>query len=128
MAKLNISGLYDAAEKARLKSLQTAKNQSRSRLESTLSSIQSNYADQVSQAQVNARISALGNEEKLTAAGLSFGATSAAPTTGYTETARGRSNTALQSALSGLARQKATDQTQARLQSSEEIAQSQQKT
>ena len=72
---INISELYDAAEKRRLEALQTAQKENSRQLEETLSGIQRQYRSDVTDAQTSARISALGLEEKLAAQGLSGGST-----------------------------------------------------
>ena len=85
---INISELYDAAEKQRLEALQTAQKENSRQLEETLSGIQRQYRSDVTDAQTSARISALGLEEKLAAQGLSGGSTYGRATSGYTESAR----------------------------------------
>lgn len=85
---INISELYDAAEKQRLEALQTAQKENSRQLEETLSGIQRQYRSDVTDAQTSARISALGLEEKLAAQGLSGGSIYGRATSGYTESAR----------------------------------------
>ena len=70
---LDIDGLYRAAEDGRRSAFETAQADSQRRLRATLSQIQSTYRDSVTQAQTAARISALGQEEKLAAVGLNSG-------------------------------------------------------
>ena len=60
---INISELYDAAEKRRLEALQTAQKENSRQLEETLSGIQRQYRSDVTDAQTSARISALGLED-----------------------------------------------------------------
>lgn len=100
---LSVTGLYDAAAKARLKAFETAKQNIQKQLESQYSDIDRAYRQGMTQADVNARRSALGNEEKLAALGLSMGGAYGAPTSGYTETSRVAVDNAYRSDLNGLA-------------------------
>lgn len=83
-----VSSLYDAAEKARLQRFETARTRIRQQLSSNLSSIDSDYAAAVRQADISARQSALRNEEKLALLGLNMGAKTGAATSGAAETSR----------------------------------------
>lgn len=83
-----VSSLYDAAEKARLQRFEAARTRIRQQLSSNLSSIDSDYAAAVRQADISARQSALRNEEKLALLGLNMGAKTGAATSGATETSR----------------------------------------
>ena len=67
-----VSSLYDAAEKARLQRFEAARTRIRQQLSSNLSSIDSDYAAAVRQADISARQSALRNEEKLALLGLNM--------------------------------------------------------
>lgn len=100
---LSVTGLYDAAAKARLQAFETAKQNIQKQLESQYSDIDRAYRQGMTQADVNARRSALGNEEKLAALGLSMGGAYGAPTSGYTETSRVAVDNAYRSDLNGLA-------------------------
>lgn len=100
---LSVTGLYDAAAKARLQAFETAKQNIQKQLESQYSDIDREYRQGMTQADVNARRSALGNEEKLAALGLSMGGAYGAPTSGYTETSRVAVDNAYRSDLNGLA-------------------------
>ena len=100
---LSVTGLYDAAAKARLQAFETAKQNIQKQLESQYSDIDREYRQGMKQADVNARRSALGNEEKLAALGLSMGGAYGAPTSGYTETSRVAVDNAYRSDLNGLA-------------------------
>ena len=83
-----VSSLYDAAEKARLQRFEAARTRIRQQLSSNLSSIDSDYAAAVRQANISARQSALRNEEKLALLGLNMGAKTGAATSGAAETSR----------------------------------------
>ncbi len=83
-----VSSLYDAAEKARLQRFEAARTRIRQQLSSNLSSIDSDYAAAVRQANISARQSALRNEEKLALLGLNMGAKTGAATSGVAETSR----------------------------------------
>ena len=83
-----VSSLYDAAEKARLQRFEAARTRIRQQLSSNLSSIDSDYAAAVRQADISARQSALRNEEKLALLGLNMGAKTGAATSGTAETSR----------------------------------------
>lgn len=100
---LSVTGLYDAAAKARLQAFETAKQNIQKQLESQYSDIDRAYRQGMTQADVNARRSALGNEEKLAALGLSMGGAYSTPTSGYTETSRVAVDNAYRSDLNGLA-------------------------
>lgn len=83
-----VSSLYDAAEKARLQRFEAARTRISQQLSSNLSSIDSDYAAAVRQADISARQSALRNEEKLALLGLNMGAKTGAATSGAAETSR----------------------------------------
>lgn len=100
---LSVAGLYDAAAKARLQAFETAKENIRQQLNAQYSEIDRSYRQGMTQAGVNARRSALGNEEKLAALGLSMGGAYSAPTSGYTETSRVAVDNAYRGDLNGLA-------------------------
>lgn len=100
---LSVTGLYDAAAKARLEAFETARAAIAARLEGQYDDIERSYRAGMTQADVNAKRSALGNEEKLAALGLSAGSAYAAPTSGYTETSRVAVDNAYRSDLNSLA-------------------------
>lgn len=124
--ELNISDLYRAIEDSRLNAFESAKVQSLDRLQSNLNAIGSSYRQSVTGAQNTARISALGQEEKLAAGGLSGGSAYASPTSGYTETARVTADNNLRSNLSSLSAARLQQEQAARSDSSAEIAQAEQ--
>ena len=126
MAQLNIDELYRAAEQNRLKAFETAQQDSLNRLQTSLQDIGTSYRGHVTQAQTAARISALGQEEKLAAAGLSSGNAYGAATSGYTETARVRMDNQLRGNLNTLSAARMKQEQQARTASSAEIAQARQ--
>ena len=111
---LDIDGLYRAAEDGRRSAFETAQADSQRRLRATLSQIQSTYRDSVTQAQTAARISALGQEEKLAAAGLNSGGAYAAPTSGYTESSRIARDNTLRSNLNTLSARRLKQEQEAR--------------
>ena len=123
---LDIDGLYRAAEDGRRSAFETAQADSQRRLRATLSQIQSTYRDSVTQAQTAARISALGQEEKLAAVGLNSGGAYAAPTSGYTESSRIARDNTLRSNLNTLSARRLKQEQEARSTSSSEIAQASQ--
>lgn len=123
MATLNIDELYRAAEDSRLNAFQTAQQESLNRMQWNLKDIASSYRSSVTQAQNAARISALGQEEKLAAAGLSGGGMYTSPTTGYTETSRVAADNMLRSNLNKLSVQKLKAEQEARSNSAAEMAQ-----
>ncbi len=126
MAELNIDALYRAAEQNRLSAFESARAASLNRLRSNLTAIESDYRSGVTSAQNAARISALGQEEKLAAAGLSSGSAYAAPTSGYTETSRVAADNNLRSNLNSLATTRMQQEQSARSDSAEEISQAEQ--
>lgn len=75
-----VSSLYDAAENARFKRFETARSRIARQLESNLASIENDYAAGMRQTDINARQSAVNNEEKLAALGLNMGARGQAAT------------------------------------------------
>lgn len=101
-SSLSVTGLYDAAARARLQAFETAKRNIRQQLEAQYGEIEQAYRQGRTQAEVNARRSALGNEEKLAALGLSMGSAYGTPTSGYTETSRVAMDNAYRSDLNGL--------------------------
>lgn len=87
-ARSEADRLYDAAEQARLKRFQAARERIQQQLDRNLSSIESDYAAGMKQTDINARQSVISNEEKLAALGLNMGARGAAATSGAAETSR----------------------------------------
>lgn len=85
---IDINGLYDAIEQAKLKALQAAKEENAKKLAQSIADIEGNYEDSVRNTHVQSRLSALGNEEKLAAMGLNSASAYDMPTSGYTETSR----------------------------------------
>ncbi|MDO4270245.1 MAG: hypothetical protein Q4C72_04875 [Eubacteriales bacterium] len=85
---LSVAGLYDAAERARLQRFENERRRIAQRLQSNLSSIETDYTAGMRQTDINARQSVLSNEEKLAALGLNMGARNAAATSGAAETSR----------------------------------------
>ena len=83
-----VSSLYDAAENARFKRFETARSRIARQLESNLASIENDYAAGMRQTDINARQSAVNNEEKLAALGLNMSARGQAATSGMAETSR----------------------------------------
>lgn len=120
---LDIDGLYRAAEDSRRNAFESAQAESQRRLRANLSQIQSTYRDSVTQAQTAARISAMGQEEKLAAAGLNSGGAYAAPTSGYAESSRIARDNNLRSNLNALSAQRLKQEQTAHSTSSTEIAQ-----
>lgn len=123
MATINIDELYRAAENSRLNAFQTAQQQSLDRLQGNLRDIGATHRSSVTQAQTAARISALGQEEKLAAAGLSGGNAYAAPTSGYTESSRVAADNTLRNHLNTLSVERLKAEQEARNISSSEISQ-----
>lgn len=126
MSTLNIDALYKASIDAQNKSRKTSKAQSKSRMNQSIAAIRSDYRSNVTAAQNQARISALGQEEKLAASGLNFGSAYGQATSGYTESARVASNNNLRSNLNSLALSRTSAENAARSQYSEEAAQAEQ--
>lgn len=124
MADLNIEDLYRAAERKRLTAFETAQAESQRRLQSNLQGINTSYRNSVTQAQTASRISALGQEEKLAAAGLNQGGAYASPTSGYAETSRIAATNTLRSNLNNLSTARMQQEQSARDTASSEIAQS----
>ncbi|MDY3617617.1 hypothetical protein [Agathobaculum sp.] len=85
---LTVNGLYDAAERARLQRFEAERKRIQQRLQGSLSSIDSDYRAAMTQTDINARKSVIGNEEKLAALGLNMGARTDAATSGAAETSR----------------------------------------
>ena len=123
MSTLNIDDLYKASIAAQNKSLESAKAQSKSRMNQSIAAIRSDYRSNVTAAQNQARISALGLEEKLAAAGLNAGSAYGRATSGYTESARVASDNNLRSSLNSLMRARVNAENEARSQYSAETAQ-----
>lgn len=123
---LDIDGLYRAAEDSRRNAFENAQAESQRRLRANLSQIQSTYRDSVTQAQTAARISAMGQEEKLAASGLNSGGAYAAPTSGYAESSRIARDNNLRSNLNALSAQRLKQEQSAHSTSSTEIAQASQ--
>ena len=128
MSTLNIDDLYKASIAAQNKSLESAKAQSKSRMKQSIAAIRSDYRSNVTAAQNQARISALGLEEKLAAAGLNAGSAYGRATSGYTESARVASDNNLRSSLNSLMRARVNAENEARSQYSAETAQAEQYT
>lgn len=100
---LSVMGLYEAIERSRLQAFEEARKENQKVLERQKQQIDQQYTDSSRQTQVNARLTAAGNEEKLAALGLSAGGRYEAPTSGYTESERVRMDNALRSNLNQLA-------------------------
>lgn len=83
-----VISLYDAAENARFKRFEAARSRIAKQLESNLASIESDYTAGMRQTDINARQSAVFNEEKLAALGLNMGARGQAATSGMAESSR----------------------------------------
>ena len=128
MSTLNIDDLYKASIAAQNKLLESAKAQSKSRMNQSIAAIRSDYRSNVTAAQNQARISALGLEEKLAAAGLNAGSAYGRATSGYTESARVASDNNLRSSLNSLMRARVNAENEARSQYSAETAQAEQYT
>ena len=128
MSTLNIDDLYKASIAAQNKSLESAKAQSKSRMNQSIAAIRSDYRSNVTAAQNQARISALGLEEKLAAAGLNAGSAYGRATSVYTESARVASDNNLRSSLNSLMRARVNAENEARSQYSAETAQAEQYT
>ena len=128
MSTLNIDDLYKASIAAQNKSLESAKAQSKSRMNQSIAAIRSDYRSNVTAAQNQARISALGLEEKMAAAGLNAGSAYGRATSGYTESARVASDNNLRSSLNSLMRARVNAENEARSQYSAETAQAEQYT
>ena len=83
-----LTQLYEAAEQARLKRFEAARERIHQQLQSNLSAIETDYTAGMTQTDINARQSVLANEEKLAALGLNMGARGAAATSGAAESSR----------------------------------------
>lgn len=123
MATINIDELYRAAETSRLNAFQTAQRESLDRLQGNLRDIETSHRSSVTQAQNAARISALGQEEKLAASGLSGGSAYTAPTSGYTESSRVAADNTLRNNLNTLSAARLKAEQEARNTSASEISQ-----
>ena len=80
--------LYAAAEQARLQRFEAARERIQQQLSSNLTAIENDYTAGMTQTDINARQSAVSNEEKLAALGLNMGARHAAATSGAAESSR----------------------------------------
>ena len=83
-----LTQLYEAAEQARLKRFEAARERIQQQLASNLSAIDTDYTAGMTQTDINARQSVIANEEKLAALGLNMGARGAAATSGAAESSR----------------------------------------
>ena len=83
-----LTQLYEAAEQARLKRFEAARERIQQQLQSNLSAIETDYTAGMTQTDINARQSVIANEEKLAALGLNMGARGAAATSGAAESSR----------------------------------------
>ena len=83
-----LTQLYEAAEQARLKRFEAARERIQQQLASNLSAIDTDYTAGMTQTDINARQSIIANEEKLAALGLNMGARGAAATSGAAESSR----------------------------------------
>ncbi len=83
-----ISEAYRAAIRAQNEAYRSSEEQSRRVREQSMKSLNEVYRSNVTNAQTAARISALGQEEKLAADGMSFGSAYEKAASGYTESAR----------------------------------------
>lgn len=99
----SIAGLYEAIERSRLQAFERARKENRRALERQREQIDQQYTDSSRQTQINSRLTAMGNEEKLAALGLSAGGRYESPTSGYTESERVRMDNTLRSNLNQLA-------------------------
>lgn len=128
MSTLNIDDLYKASIAAQNKSLETSKAQSKARMNGSIAAIRSDYRSNVTAAQNQARISALGLEEKLAASGLNAGSAYGRATSGYTESSRVTSDNNLRSNLNSLMNSRINAENEARSQYSTETAEAEQYT
>ena len=117
-----VSSLYDAAENARLKRFEAARSRIAKQLESNLSSIESDYSAGMRQTDINARQSALVNEEKLAALGLNMGARGQAATTGMAESSRIALDNRYRSNLNALGQARLTARAAAQNAADEQLA------
>lgn len=85
---LTVSALYDAAEQSRLSQFEAVRRRIARQLRSNLSSIENDYTAGMTQTDINARKSVMGNEEKMAALGLNMGSRYADATSGAAETSR----------------------------------------
>lgn len=83
-----LTQLYQAAEQARLQRFEAARERIQQQLSSNLTAIENDYTAGMTQTDINARQSAVSNEEKLAALGLNMGARNAAATSGAAESSR----------------------------------------
>ena len=118
---LDYDKLYGGIARTQKSALDAALAGQQAALNQQAGQLQGQYNTLRGQAYTNSRLSALGNNEQLAAAGLA-GAPNAAPSSGYSETSRTAQSIALQNAINGLNQQQqgaltdlATQGTQARL-------------
>lgn len=123
MATINIDELYRAVETSRLNAFQAAQQQSLDRLQGNLRDIAASHHNNITQTQNTTRISALGQEEKLAASGLSGGSAYTAPTSGYTESSRVAADNTLRTNLNTLSAERLKAEQDARNTSASEISQ-----
>lgn len=83
-----LTQLYQAAEQARLQRFEAARERIQQQLSSNLTAIENDYTAGMTQTDINARQSAVSNEEKLAALGLNMGARNVAATSGAAESSR----------------------------------------
>ena len=83
-----LTQLYQAAEQARLQRFEAARERIQQQLSSNLTAIENDYTAGMTQTDINARQSAVSNEEKLAALGLNMGARNATATSGAAESSR----------------------------------------
>ena len=117
-----LSQLYDAAEQARLRRFEAARERIQQQLGRNLSSIEKDYTAGMKQTDINARQSVFSNEEKLAALGLNMGARTAAATSGAAETSRISIDNQYRSDLNALGQARLTARAAAQDAASEQTA------
>lgn len=117
-----LSQLYDAAEQARLRRFEAARERIQQQLGRNLSSIEKDYTAGMKQTDINARQSVFSNEEKLAALGLNMGARTAAATSGAAETSRIAIDNQYRSDLNALGQARLTARAAAQDAASEQTA------
>ncbi len=117
-----LSQLYDAAEQARLRRFEAARERIQQQLGRNLSSIEEDYTAAMKQTDINARQSVFSNEEKLAALGLNMGARTAAATSGAAETSRVAIDNQYRSDLNALGQARLTARAAAQDAASEQNA------
>lgn len=117
-----LSQLYDAAEQARLRRFEAARERIQQQLGRNLSSIEEDYTAGMKQTDINARQSVFSNEEKLAALGLNMGARTAAATSGAAETSRIAIDNQYRSDLNALGQARLTARAAAQDAASEQTA------